>query len=204
MHHFLYIYTLITCGEVWEPAVDPGNTRLTNFVSVKQIVSLLRRNIFYRYLYNIYMTYLNQKCPFQYGWLFLALFWEETGRNFFCLFPDSLLSPGICSGEKDNCLTSVSLFTVIQLFKCKTLLSFSQLPTATDWFGLSRIGVEWFIAFQLVSWGFLVDLEVFLTYSNDRDFLIFTMEWKVISMEERGWRMARVSRHVHVHACRYV
>lgn len=141
MHHFLYIYTLTTCGEIWKPAVYPGNTNLTDFVSVKQIVSLLSRNIFYRYLYNIYMTCLNQKCPFQYGWLFLALFWEETGRNF-CLFPDSLLSPGICSGEKDNCLASVSFFTVIQLFKCKTLLLFSQPPTCTDCFGLSWIGVE--------------------------------------------------------------
>lgn len=78
MHHFLYIYTSATCSEVCS-RLSILEMRIWSILSWgKQIVSLLRGNIFCRYLYNIYMTYLNQKCPFQYGWFFLG---SILGRN---------------------------------------------------------------------------------------------------------------------------
>lgn len=102
--HFLCIYTSTTCGEAWQPAVYPGNMYLSNIMLLKQIVSLAGGNIFNTYLYSIYMTPLNQKCPLQCG-CFLS--WicsgkkHSSGRSLLYLFSSSLLSSGICSGAKE-------------------------------------------------------------------------------------------------------
>ena len=110
---------------------------------------------------------------------------HSSGGNNFSLFPDSLPNLGICSGEKDNCLVSVNLFRVSQLFKCKTLYHFpSHLYLLITAF---QLGSSWYIPKFSFIW------------SNDTDFLMFLSWVFTVAMEKRGGKTAGVYVHVGGH-----